>query len=162
MADTTFSSYNLTAPGFWGNAFTSNQRKVFTDNDAQIRSGTVGGNYQVDAVLTGWNINLPLGGTVRVNDGTWANLWNAVHSGNYVRIKFTNDWNTPVAVQSVLLLDEPFNALDEASRASIHALLMELSAAGRTIVFTSHHHQDVAALAQRVVRIESGRIVRQD
>ncbi|MDR1264008.1 MAG: ABC transporter ATP-binding protein [Propionibacteriaceae bacterium] len=51
--------------------------------------------------------------------------------------------------QPVLLLDEPFNALDEASCAAVHQLLREFLEEGRTIVFTSHNPDDVAALATR-------------
>lgn len=60
--------------------------------------------------------------------------------------------------QRVLLLDEPFNALDEASVEAIRALLRRFKEEGRTIVFTSHHREDVAALADREVVIIDGRV----
>ncbi|MFV0406520.1 MAG: multidrug ABC transporter ATP-binding protein, partial [Propioniciclava sp.] len=40
--------------------------------------------------------------------------------------------------QQVLILDEPFNALDRESSRITHALLSEFHTQGRTIVFTSH------------------------
>lgn len=44
----------------------------------------------------------------------------------------------------VLLLDEPFNALDEASVARVGALLRARLAEGVTLVLTSHHPQEIS------------------
>lgn len=55
----------------------------------------------------------------------------------------------------VLLLDEPFNALDEESTQRIRGLLRELRDEGVTVVFTSHHAADVAELAEYTFRIEN-------
>lgn len=52
--------------------------------------------------------------------------------------------------QRVLLLDEPFNALDASSVHHIRALLRDLSAEGRTIVMTSHNQEDIDELCQQV------------
>lgn len=57
--------------------------------------------------------------------------------------------------QRVLLLDEPFNALDEESRTVVHQILTEFHTEGRTIVFTSHNAEDIANLATRAVRIKN-------
>ncbi|MFT3860989.1 ATP-binding cassette domain-containing protein [Micropruina sp.] len=51
--------------------------------------------------------------------------------------------------QMVLLLDEPFNALDETSVGIVRSLLLRLNAEGRTIVFCSHNAADVEELATR-------------
>lgn len=51
--------------------------------------------------------------------------------------------------QQLLLLDEPFNALDEVSVGMVRALLLRLSDEGRTIVFCSHNATDVEELATR-------------
>lgn len=61
--------------------------------------------------------------------------------------------------QQVLLLDEPFNALDESSVALVRQLLHEFLTEGRTILFTSHNQADVDALATRRFRIDAGRLV---
>lgn len=61
--------------------------------------------------------------------------------------------------QQVHLLDEPFNALDTESVANTRALIRELLDAGHTVVFTSHQPDEVDALANRVVRIDGGRLV---
>lgn len=60
---------------------------------------------------------------------------------------------------SVLLLDEPTANLDERSQADLVQTLLELKAAGRTLVFTSHHWSEVESLADRVVILERGAAV---
>jgi ABC-2 type transport system ATP-binding protein len=60
----------------------------------------------------------------------------------------------------VLILDEPFNALDEASVSVIKNYLLDQKAAGTTIVFTSHQREDVDVLADVVFRIADGSVSR--
>ncbi len=60
--------------------------------------------------------------------------------------------------QQVLLLDEPFTALDDASRAAAKDLLRELVAAGRTLVFTTHDSDDVLEMGAVEHRIDGGRM----
>jgi len=59
----------------------------------------------------------------------------------------------------VLLLDEPTANLDARSQSELIASLVELKHQGRTIVFTSHRWSEVRALADRVIRLESGKMV---
>ena len=61
----------------------------------------------------------------------------------------------------VLILDEPFNALDETSVRVIRNYLRDQKAAGTTIVFTSHQREDVDILADDVFRIADGRVTRE-
>jgi ABC-2 type transport system ATP-binding protein len=58
----------------------------------------------------------------------------------------------------VLLLDEPFNGLDPRQRLHMTALLRELAAAGRAILFSSHILEEVERLADRVLVIHAGRL----
>ncbi len=59
----------------------------------------------------------------------------------------------------VLLLDEPFSALDDETRVTIRSLVGELTARhGWITVLVSHHVDDVAALASRSYHIEDGRL----
>ena len=46
----------------------------------------------------------------------------------------------------VLLLDEPFNALDESSVAQVTKLLLDKLAMGMTVVMTSHHSSEISSL----------------
>jgi ABC-2 type transport system ATP-binding protein len=59
---------------------------------------------------------------------------------------------------SILLLDEPFNGADPAQRLRMSALLREMAAEGRTIVFSSHILEEVERLGDRVLVIVSGRL----
>ncbi len=58
----------------------------------------------------------------------------------------------------LLLADEPTGALDSHSSDEVLALFDRLWRAGRTIVMITHEH-DVAAHAERLVRMRDGRIV---
>jgi ABC-2 type transport system ATP-binding protein len=58
----------------------------------------------------------------------------------------------------VLLLDEPFNGLDPRQRLHMMALLRDLAAAGRTILFSSHILEEVERLAAQVLVIHAGRL----
>jgi ABC-type sulfate/molybdate transport systems ATPase subunit len=59
---------------------------------------------------------------------------------------------------SVLLLDEPFSALDRDNRIALRALVRELvDDAGITALLVTHDRDDVDALADRVVHYEPGR-----
>lgn len=61
--------------------------------------------------------------------------------------------------RAVLLLDEPFSALDDETRVVIRALVSELTASqGWHTILVSHHEDDIAALATRRYRLEKGRL----
>ncbi len=59
----------------------------------------------------------------------------------------------------LLLLDEPTANLDAPARADFLSLLAGLKDAGRTLLFSSHRQGEVAALADRVLRLAQGRLV---
>jgi parallel beta-helix repeat protein len=60
----------------------------------------------------------------------------------------------------LLLLDEPTSNLDAAARRSFLELLADLKRAGKTLLFTTHRAEEVAALAERVLVLERGRVLR--
>ncbi|AWI59244.1 thiamine ABC transporter ATP-binding protein [Sinorhizobium fredii] len=63
----------------------------------------------------------------------------------------------------LLLLDEPFAALDPGMRAEMRALLSDLHAEeGNTILLITHHPDDVRRLADSVLFLDQGRIVAHD
>jgi len=67
---------------------------------------------------------------------------------------------TLLRARPVLLLDEPFSALDDDTRVDVRALVATLTAEqGWTTVLVSHHADDVEALASRRYRVEAGRLV---
>ena len=58
-----------------------------------------------------------------------------------------------------ILLDEPTNGLDIMSVRALRDQLRALRAAGKTILFSSHVMQEVAALCDRIVVLGRGRVV---
>ncbi|KKB07477.1 ATP-binding cassette domain-containing protein [Devosia chinhatensis] len=63
--------------------------------------------------------------------------------------------------RAVLLLDEPFSALDDETRGTIRNLVADLTAQQRWhTILVSHHGDDIAALATSHYRLEAGRLQR--
>ena len=61
----------------------------------------------------------------------------------------------------VLVLDEPTNGLDPAGMAWLRELLGDWASQGRTVLFSSHVLSEVEMVADRVVIINRGRVVRE-
>jgi thiamine transport system ATP-binding protein len=60
----------------------------------------------------------------------------------------------------ILLLDEPFSALDDAARSEIRTLVRTLTETHKwTTLLVSHHADDVAVLATKRYRIEAGALL---
>lgn len=59
----------------------------------------------------------------------------------------------------VLLLDEPFSAIDTQLRSSLKTLLRKISAAGVTIIHVTHNPEEALSLATHMSVMESGRVV---
>jgi len=60
----------------------------------------------------------------------------------------------------VLLLDEPFSALDDETRQTVRALVLRLTRQQKwATVLVTHHADDIAAIADKVYRLEGGRLV---
>lgn len=62
----------------------------------------------------------------------------------------------------VLLLDEPFNAMDKTAMAEVHALLQTLKAQGKTILLASHSAADIEKACDVVYEMENGQMNRID
>ena len=63
--------------------------------------------------------------------------------------------------RAVLLLDEPFSALDDATRRTTRELVGELTRRhGWHTLLVSHHGDDIAALAQKHYRLSEGQLER--
>jgi thiamine transport system ATP-binding protein len=60
----------------------------------------------------------------------------------------------------VLLLDEPFSALDDETRTATRTLVLDLTRQQKwATVLVTHHADDIAALAARIYRLENGSLV---
>jgi ABC-2 type transport system ATP-binding protein len=62
----------------------------------------------------------------------------------------------------LLILDEPFNGLDEEGVADIRQLLLELKKQGKTILLSSHNREDIEILCDQVFHMEHGRLTKAD
>lgn len=61
--------------------------------------------------------------------------------------------------QDILLLDEPFNALDEGSHKKMLDLMLDLQKEGKTILLTSHNLGDIESVCQRRYQIQDHTLV---
>ena len=59
----------------------------------------------------------------------------------------------------LLILDEPFNALDISGVEEMRQLLLRLKGQGKTILIASHSKEDVDFLCDTVIRMDKGRII---
>jgi len=67
------------------------------------------------------------------------------------------------AKPSVLLLDEPFSALDPGLKNDMHAMITEIrDAVNPTILFVTHDHAEASAMAERIVVLENGQLLQHD
>lgn len=57
--------------------------------------------------------------------------------------------------QEVLILDEPFNALDSDSVKIVRQLLLKFKGEGKTIILTSHNNEDIDLLCDYVYQIRN-------
>lgn len=60
--------------------------------------------------------------------------------------------------QKIIILDEPYNALDFNTNKEITKLLNELKEEGRTILLTSHQHEYLEKLCDTMYYIENGEL----
>lgn len=59
----------------------------------------------------------------------------------------------------IIILDEPFNGLDDKSVESLRDILKELKKQNKTILIATHIKEDIEILCDEVYRLDSGRIV---
>jgi len=60
--------------------------------------------------------------------------------------------------QDILILDEPFNALDYKTYNDIKEIIRILQAEGKTILMTSHNYEDLETLCTQVYVLDEGRL----
>lgn len=56
----------------------------------------------------------------------------------------------------ILILDEPFNGIDDDGVADFRKLLKELKEAGKTILLTSHNREDIEQLCDKTYEMSKG------
>lgn len=60
--------------------------------------------------------------------------------------------------QEILVLDEPFNALDYKTYNDMKVIIKQLKAENRTMLLTSHNYQDIEELCDVVYLIDEGKL----
>ena len=61
--------------------------------------------------------------------------------------------------QQFLVLDEPFNALDQDTVEMLRVLLKKYKDDGKLIIITSHHSEDIDVLCDEIIFIEEGKLI---
>lgn len=61
--------------------------------------------------------------------------------------------------QQLLVLDEPFNALDQDTVEMLRVLLKKYKDDGKLIIITSHHSKDIDILCDEIIFIEEGKLI---
>ena len=59
---------------------------------------------------------------------------------------------------AILMLDEPMNGLDNGGVAEMRDLFLQLKKEGKTIIITSHNHEDIEVLCDYVYEMDNGRL----
>ena len=157
---------------------------AFTGESPKRRAGDLAYVFQ-DATLLPWrtaaqNVRLPLELTARsveergaqateemvaealravgLDESSWKKYPRQLSGGMRMRVSLARAIVTDPAV---LLLDEPFGALDEILRARMNELLIELwMRRRRTVLFVTHNIAEAINLSQRMAILGSGRICR--
>jgi len=65
---------------------------------------------------------------------------------------------TRIENPDLILLDEPFSALDPAGQEMVAGWLTELAAAGKTLVMASHSLQRAKPLCQQAIVLDKGQV----
>ena len=60
---------------------------------------------------------------------------------------------------SLLLLDEPFNALDAESVDILRSILLQYKEQGKLIILTSRHQEDIMSVCNQVIHLQDGCIL---
>lgn len=60
--------------------------------------------------------------------------------------------------QDILILDEPFNALDYKTHNDVKEILRVLQAEGKTMLLTSHNYEDLEALCNQIYVLDDGNL----
>ncbi|MEM6616229.1 MAG: ATP-binding cassette domain-containing protein [Pseudomonadota bacterium] len=58
----------------------------------------------------------------------------------------------------ILLLDEPFNGLDDETREVMHSLVGQAAADGKCVILVTHDRADAEALNSRILHVNDGRL----
>lgn len=58
----------------------------------------------------------------------------------------------------LMILDEPFNGLDEATVQMLYGMFKEYKEAGKLLILTSHHKEDIEMLCDTIIKLQEGKV----
>ena len=59
----------------------------------------------------------------------------------------------------IIILDEPFNGLDERGVEEFRKLLLDFKAEGKLVILSSHSKEDIQILCDEIVRLDQGELM---
>lgn len=59
----------------------------------------------------------------------------------------------------LMVLDEPFNALDEATVQMLYDRFKKYKEAGKLLILTSHHKDDIEMLCDKIIKLGEGKVI---
>lgn len=59
----------------------------------------------------------------------------------------------------VMVLAKPFNALDEATVQMLYKMFKEYKEAGKLLILTSHHREDIEMLCDKIIKLQEGKVI---
>jgi len=62
----------------------------------------------------------------------------------------------------IIILDEPFNALDESSMKKISKVITNIKSKERIIIIVSHDREELESISDEIIKIDCGRIVNEN
>lgn len=62
----------------------------------------------------------------------------------------------------LMILDEPFNGLDEATVEMLYEIFREYREAGKLLILTSHHKEDIERLCDKIIKLQEGKVYNTD
>lgn len=97
------------------------------------------------------------GGRLSVKAASWDQRLGELSGGNQQKVVIAK-W---LAIEpSILILDEPTKGIDVGSKAAVHAFMSELAGQGLAIILVSSELPEVLGMADTVLVMHEGRIVR--
>lgn len=99
MAGTAYTDYNTTVGRFNGNGYSKSQTKAIGGANGYILSGVVGANYTVDVRMNCNKGNASWLRDLDDNQSKWLPGYYKQTAGESIKLQFSNDLLTPVAVQ---------------------------------------------------------------
>ncbi|MGB7294778.1 MAG: ABC transporter ATP-binding protein [Candidatus Aminicenantales bacterium] len=116
------------------------------------------GKYGIPPSVVGERLE-ELTGRLGFDPGLLVRIVNTYSAGNRKKLSYLQSL---LVSPDLLVVDEPFSALDPQSIRAVRELLLEMRAAGQTIFLSSHLLSELERVCDDFIVIRKGRIVAQD